>query len=165
MLPDLIKQLPPLKKKYVKHEAYKNQTIEDVFEPETLSKSQVQEVKTLRSSVFMNKDNGFLKVELPFDAQISQVFASYVDDLDQDGDLDIILAGNQTKIKPELGSNNASYGLVLIRKEEGYIALSLKESGIFVPNETRQIKKVTIAEKEVFLFIRNNEKSLAFELN
>lgn len=165
MLPDLIKQLPPLKKKYVKHEAYKNQTIEDIFDPETLGKSQVQEVKTLSSSVFMNKDNGFAKVELPFDAQISQVFTSYVEDLDQDGDLDIILAGNQTKIKPELGSNNASYGLVLIREEESYIALSLEESGIFVPNETRQIKKVTIAEKEVFLFIRNNEKSLAFELN
>ena len=51
----------------------------------------------------MNNSNGFLKVELPFDAQLHK-FASYVDDLDQDGDLDIILAGNQTKIKPELGS-------------------------------------------------------------
>ena len=34
MLPDLIKQLPPLKKKYEARDG-KNQTIKDVFEPET----------------------------------------------------------------------------------------------------------------------------------
>lgn len=165
MLPDLIKQLPPLKKKYVKHEAYKDQTIEDIFDPETLSNSQVLEVKTLSSTLFINGENSFESIELPFDAQISQVFASHIEDVNGDGDLDIILAGNQKRVKPELGSNNASYGLVLLAKEDAYIALSLEESGIFVPNETRHIKKLKIGEKEVILFIRNNEKSLAFELN
>lgn len=165
MLPDLIKQLPPLKKKYVKHEAYKNQTMEDIFDQQTLERSQTLEVKTLNTTLFLQEENQFNAHELPFEAQISQIYASHMEDLNQDGLVDIILAGNQKRIKPELGSNNASYGVVLLAKPDGFYALPIDQSGIYVPNETRHIEKIKIDEKEVFVFIRNNEKSLAFELN
>jgi hypothetical protein len=165
MLPDLIKQLPLLKKKYVKHEAYKNQTMEDIFDQQTLERSQTLEVKTLNTTLFLQEENQFNALELPFEAQISQIYASHMEDLNQDGLVDIILAGNQKRIKPELGSNNASYGVVLLAKPDGFYALPIDQSGIYVPNETRHIEKIKIDEKEVFVFIRNNEKSLAFELN
>lgn len=166
MLPDLIKQLPELKKKYVKHEAFKDQSIEDVFSSEVLSKSVVHQVQTLSSAFFLQTEVGFQSYEFPFEAQISQVFASHVEDLNKDGYLDIILAGNQKRIKPELGSNNASFGLVLLGNAEGtFEAMPLEESGIYVPDETRAIKKLQVGEKEAFLFIRNNKKSLAFGLN
>lgn len=166
MLPDLIKQLPALKKKYVKHESYKDQTIEDIFEQEVLENSLVHEVKMLASTYFIQDAQGFSPHEFPFEAQISQVYASYVEDLNEDGYLDILLAGNQRRVKPELGSNNASYGLILFGGQEGlFTPLSIEASGLWAPDETRAIKKIAIGEKEVFLFIRNNEKSLAFELN
>ena len=166
MLPDLIKQLPSLKKKYVKHEAYKNQTIEQIFEPEVLANSIVHQVQQLSSAYFLQAEEGFVMYEFPFEGQISQVFASYTQDLNSDGLVDIILAGNQKRVKPELGSNNASYGLVLLGIQDGgFEAMPLEESGLWVPEETRAIKKLLIGEKEVIVFIRNNEKSLAFELN
>jgi len=166
MLPDLIKQLPGLKKKYVKHEAYKDQTIEDIFDADLIANSMINEVKILANAVFIQSESGFEYQELPYEAQISQVFSSHVEDLNGDGLKDLIIAGNQTRIKPELGSNNASYGLVLFNTQgSGFKALSLEEAGIVVPNETRAIKKINIGKKEVYLFIRNNEKSLAFELN
>lgn len=165
MLPDLIKQLPPLKKKYVKHEAYKDQQIEDIFEPDVLEKSIVNKVQTLATSWFIQTENGFDEQPLPFAAQISQVFASHIEDFDGDGELDLLIGGNQKRIKPELGSNNAAYGLLLLGSARGdFEAVSLEKSGIVVPNETRGIKKLQLGEKERWLFIRNNDKSLAFEL-
>lgn len=166
MLPDLIKQLPELKKKYVKHESYKNQTIDDIFTEEVLANSQISKVYMLESAIFLQSNNRFEKKVLPFEAQISQVYASHVEDLNDDGLLDLMIAGNQKRVKPELGSNNSSYGSILMGTKEGqFQAMDLESSGLYVPNETRAIKKLKIGEKEVFLFIRNNEKSLAFELN
>lgn len=166
MLPDLIKQLPELKKKYVKHEAYKDQSIDDVFNQDVLAQSVIHQVHTLSSAYFIQNENGFQTIDFPFEAQVSQVYASHVEDFNLDGYQDVMLAGNQKRIKPELGSNNASYGLVLLGNADGtFKALPLEEAGIYVPDETRAIKKLQVGEKEAFVFIRNNKKSLAFELN
>jgi hypothetical protein len=166
MLPDLIKQLPALKKKYVKHEAYKDQRIQDIFEETVLANSIVGEAQILSSAVFIQAEGRFEFQALPFAAQISQIYASHIQDLNKDGIQDIMIAGNQKRVKPELGSNNASYGLVLLGNTDGtFDPLAIEASGLIVPEETRSIKKIIVGEKVVFLFIRNNEKSLAFELN
>jgi len=166
MLPDLIKQLPALKKKYVKHEAYKDQRIQDIFAEEVLANAIIGEAQMLSTAVFIQQNGLFEFQELPFAAQISQVYASQIEDFNGDGISDLMIAGNQKRVKPELGSNNASYGLVLIGNSDGsFYPMTIEESGIIVAEETRSIKKIKIDQKEVFLFIRNNEKSLAFELN
>ncbi len=55
---DLVSALPYLKKKYLKYEDYKNQTIKDIFPKEQLEKAVRLEAKEMRSSVFINNKNG-----------------------------------------------------------------------------------------------------------
>ena len=166
MLGDLTKQLPMLKKKYIKHEYYKDQTIEDMFDERILSNSVVSEVNTLAHAVFIQNENGFEQKELPWQAQISQVFTTHAEDLDGDGNLDLLLAGNQTRMKPEIGINNASYGLTLMGGGNGdFTPLSLQESGILVKDDTRQIKKIEMGGEQVYLFVRSNDKAVAFKKN
>ncbi len=166
MLMDITKQLPMLRKKYIKHELYKDQTIEDMFDPAILSKSVVSEVKELGHAVFIRTADGFEQKQLPWEAQISQVFASYIEDLDGDGNLDVLLAGNQTRMKPEMGINNASYGLTLMGNGRGtFTALSLQQAGLLVKNDTRSIQPIEIGGEKIYLFVRSNEEALAYRRN
>ncbi|MBO3698872.1 VCBS repeat-containing protein [Roseivirga sp. E12] len=165
LLPDLVKQLPGLRKKYVKHESYKDQTIEDLFDKETLGNSIKSNVQELRTSIFYQESDGsFRQSPLPAEAQFSQVFSILPEDINQDGLIDLIIGGNQTRMKPEMGINNGSYGLTLLNiGNENFKALKPSESGILVRNDTRQIKKIKVKGEEVFLFVRSNENSLAYK--
>ncbi|OEK02607.1 hypothetical protein BFP97_14220 [Roseivirga sp. 4D4] len=165
LLPDLVKQLPGLRKKYVKHESYKDQTIEDIFDQETLGNSLKSQANELRTSIFFQEPNGgFRKVPVPAEAQFSQVFSILPEDVNDDGLIDLIIGGNQTRMKPEMGINNGSYGLTLLNLgNEDFKALKPSESGILVRNDTRQIKKIEIRGEGVFLFVRSNESSLAYK--
>lgn len=165
LLPDLVKQLPGLRKKYVKHESYKDQTIEDLFDQKTLDNSLKSIVNELNTSIFYQQPNGgFRKIPLPAEAQFSQVFSILPEDVNGDGLIDLIIAGNQTRMKPEMGINNGSYGLTLLNLgDERFEALKPSASGILVRNDTRQIKKIRIKGEDVFLFVRSNESSLAYK--
>lgn len=165
LLPDLVKQLPSLRKKYVKHESYKDQTIEDVFDKEVLSASVKSSAVELRTSIFYQQPNGsFRKVALPAEAQFSQVFSLLPEDVNNDGLLDLIIGGNQTRMKPEMGINNGSYGLTLLNAgNEKFKALKPSESGILVRNDTRQIKKINVNGESMFLFVRSNESSITYK--
>src|SRR5678815_2865688 len=55
---DLVGVLPYLKKKYLRYENYKEQTIEDIFSPDQLSKAIKLDAYTMQSSVFINNKNG-----------------------------------------------------------------------------------------------------------
>lgn len=167
LLPDLVKQLPNLRKKYVKHESYKDQSIQDIFEAETLSRTVKLEVQTLESKVFYGQSDGtYQSSPLPSEAQFSQVFSILAGDIDDDGLQDLIIGGNQTRMKPELGINNASYGLTLLNSKDGKLRpLRPSESGIYVKNDTRQIKKLRLGQNDVLMFIRSNERSVVFKKN
>ncbi len=165
LLPDLVKQLPGLRKKYVKYESYKDQTIEDIFDQETLGNSIESQANELRTSIFYQQPNGgFKKTPLPAEAQFSQVFSILPEDVNDDGLIDLIIGGNQTRMKPEMGINNGSYGLTLLNLgDEDFKVLKPSESGILVRNDTRQIKKIKVKGEDVFLFVRSNESSLAYK--
>ena len=111
---DLVAVLPYLKKKYLKYDSYKEQTIEDIFTKEQLEKAIKLEAKEMRSSVIMNNKNGtFTLKPLPVEAQFSTVSGISVSDYDGDGKADILLGGNFYQSKPEVGIYDASYGLLL----------------------------------------------------
>src|SRR5215208_7213896 len=54
---DLVNVLPYLKKKYLKYESYKNQTMEDIFTKEQLSNAIKLDAREMRSSVIINNGN------------------------------------------------------------------------------------------------------------
>src|SRR5450432_2291547 len=87
---DLVGELPYLKKKYLKYDSYKEQTIEDIFTKEQLDKAVKLEAKEFHSSVLMNDGKGkFVIKPLPMEAQFSTVYGIMVKDYDGDGKEDI----------------------------------------------------------------------------
>ena len=83
---DLVSILPSLKKKYLKYESYKEQTVEDIFTPEQLKAALKLEAYTMQSSVLMNSGKGtFSLLPLPTEAQFSPMYGIAAADFDKDG--------------------------------------------------------------------------------
>jgi len=162
---DLVGELPYLKKKYLKYENYKEQTITDIFTPEQLSKATRLDAYEMRSSVFINTGKGSFTMEpLPTEAQFSPVYGISVNDYDKDGKQDILLGGNFYQSKPEVGIYDASYGLLLKGDGKGNFApVNEQQSGILVKGQVRNISEIKSGKKKLIVFAMNNEAPKIFD--
>jgi len=156
---DLVSVLPYLKKKYLKYENYKEQTIGDIFTPQQLSQAIRLEAMVMESSVFINNKNGtFTRISLPEAAQVSIMYGINVDDFDGDGNMDILMGGNLYEAKPEVGIYDASYGVMLKGDGKGeFTALTANQSGINIRGAVRDIISLSVKKNKMLLFARNND--------
>ncbi|MFN7119089.1 MAG: VCBS repeat-containing protein [Saprospiraceae bacterium] len=155
---DLVMQMPSLKKKYLKYENYKNQTIHDIFTPEQLKGTVEQRVFITQTSVLLNEGGGnFTLKPLPLQAQLAPIYGLAVEDFNQDGNVDIIMGGNFYHAKTEVGIYDASYGLYLQGDGKGgFQPLSAAESGFQVKGEVRDIMTIKIGNRRHVIIARNN---------
>lgn len=156
---DLISQMREMKKKYLKYESYKGQTIEDLFTPEQLKNSIVHEVVRLQSSLLINDGKGNFKVQnLPMEAQLSPVYAILPNDFDGDGNIDLLLGGNLLNVKPEMGQYDASFGCYLKGNGNGtFTWLPPAQSGIKIKGEIRDFALLENGNAPLLIVARNND--------
>jgi hypothetical protein len=156
---DLVSQIPSLKKKYLKYETFKNETLTDIFTPEQLKNALELKVYELKSSVAINDGKGkFTLRALPLEAQFSPVYGIEVSDVDKDGILDILSGGNFYSVKPEVGRYDAGYGLFLKGDGKGnFETVSSQESGILIDGEVRDIVTLKTRGGSLIVFSRNND--------
>jgi hypothetical protein len=103
-------------------------------------------------------------IKLPMEAQFSPVYAISAGDYDKDGNCDIILGGNQYRNKPEIGINDASYGLFLKGKGNGdFEPIPGRISGLMVKGEIRDIIEMDINGNHIVIFARNNDNLMFFK--
>lgn len=165
---DISAQLPFLKKKFLRYDAYAGKTIDQVFSAGQLKTASVLQVNNAETCIFINQGNNqFKPAALPVQTQISTVYSCLAKDVNNDGLKDIILAGNFFGLKPELGRMDANYGVILAGSKTGaYTYLPPAVTGFFVKGETRDLKLVQLATKEtVLLAAKNNEPLQLFKLN
>ncbi|MCC6460015.1 MAG: VCBS repeat-containing protein [Saprospiraceae bacterium] len=138
---DLVKQIPSLKKKYLKFEAYQNQTIEQVFSAEQLKSALKKEAPWLQTAVLWNRGQGKFELQaLPAPAQVAPVFAVAVADFSGDGYPDILLAGNEERCKPETGICLASRGTLLCGDGKGqFVVAPARQSGLWLDGVVRDL--------------------------
>ncbi len=162
---NLVGQLPGLKKKYLKYEAYKEQTIEDIFTPEELERGRRLEATTLASMVFWNDGTGvFTGQELPVEAQFAPMYAGEVTDLDG-GTPEVLLGGNLWEVKPEAGRYDASYGVTLSLQGGSYRTMPPERSGYLTKGPVRAIRRINTPEGPRLLVVRNNLPPQWFKRN
>jgi hypothetical protein len=157
---DLVAVLPALKKKYLKYESYKNQTIEDIFSKEQLAKSTKLEAYTMQSTVYINNKNGtFTAKPLPTSAQLSSMYAIAAEDFDGDGNTDILMAGNFYESKPEAGIYDASYGTLMKGDGKGnFTAIPPQQSGINIKGAVRDLQIIKVNKKKIIIVAKNNDQ-------
>jgi hypothetical protein len=161
---DLIRSIPFLKSRYPTYEAYAGQTVTDIFTPEQLADAGLKKAYTFATSLVRNNGDGsFTLVPLPPEAQIAPVYGILAGDFDEDEDQDLLLAGNFSNVKPEIGRMTASYGLFLCGDGKGtFVPVPTRESGFRVPGQARDIQRVRTNRGELYVVTRNNDRTLVF---
>ena len=158
---DLVMQMPGLKKRYLKYNSYKNQTVHDIFSPKKIRTSHVNLVHDLKTSAFLNKGNDFEKINLPIESQFSNIFSVDIDDYNNDGFSDIILAGNLYNVKPEVGRYDANYGQILLGSEElKFKAVPYNYSGLSMDSQVRDFSILKNLGGKNYLLVLNNNDTL-----
>ena len=156
---DLVMQVPSLKKRYLRYESYVNQKVLDIFPPDQFPRTLSLKAYTLSSAVWLNTGGGkFKRYELPAPAQLFPVYAILARDFDKDGQLDLLLGGNQYRSKPETGIYAAGQGLFLRGDGNGrFRALLPGESGVRISGEMRSLAPLNIKNRAVVLIGKNND--------
>ncbi|MBA2245839.1 MAG: VCBS repeat-containing protein [Gemmatimonadetes bacterium] len=164
---DLIKSLSFLKTRFLKYADYAERSATDIFTPEALADAVLKEAHTFATTLVRNNGDGsFTLVPLPTEAQFAPVYGILASDLDGDGKLDLLLAGNFDGVKPEIGRMSASYGLFLRGDGKGNFApVRAAQSGFLVPGQARDIQRIRTQEGELYVVARNNDRPLVFRAN
>ncbi|WP_111611431.1 VCBS repeat-containing protein [Algoriphagus yeomjeoni] len=162
--PALLRQIPSLRKQLLTYESYQNKSLEELFPEAVWANSLTLTAGILETSLWINDGTGnFLRTDLPLEIQSAPVY-SITSIPGKTGESFLIFGGNQSRIKPELGSQMGSYGWVL--KPNGknqWKILKPEESGLFVPGEIRDFIQISLENKPNLVVLRNNDKPLVFE--
>ncbi len=164
--PDMVRQLPYLKKRFPSHAAYAGKQITEIFTAEELNKAVVKKAYTFASTVFYgNQDGIFQARQLPTEAQFAPVYAIMVDDFDSDGFKDLLLSGNFYGVPPQLGRYDASYGTLLKGDGTGgFTSVSAWNSGLSLTGQVRDMVSLAWRGKSVLIFAKNNDRIQVYEI-
>ncbi|MBL7978689.1 MAG: VCBS repeat-containing protein [Bacteroidetes Order II. Incertae sedis bacterium] len=142
-LDDLFQQLPILKQRFAaSFTKAGEQPFSGLFSSEQRSGVAVQEATLLQSSVFINDGKGgFTRKALPMAAQFSPIFTIQSADLNGDGKLDLITAGNFYGVKPSVGRYDAGFGTVMSGDGKGgFTEVPNHTTGLWLTGETKAIR-------------------------
>ncbi len=164
---DLVAQLPYLKKKFLRYDAYAGKSIEEVFTEQELKTSQFLTVDETRTCIFYNMGKGyFFKQPLPIRAQLSPIYTILVSDFNSDKRKDIFLGGNFFGLKPEVGKYDASYGTTFLAKANRKFDYSTpKQAGLFVKGEVKDAIEIKNKTQNFIIISRNNDNLQLFSKN
>jgi enediyne biosynthesis protein E4 len=161
----VLKQIPSLKKKFVRYGTYSSATMTDVYDKSTLKEGTVLKAYTFNTTWYKNDGKGnFTAMKLPYIAQMSPTKSIVVQDINNDKNLDILLVGNDYGLEVETNKCDAGNGVVLLGDGKGdFQYVSNRQSGLWANKEAREIKKIKASNgKTTFLVANNNDKVQSF---
>jgi hypothetical protein len=154
---ELVKQLPFLRSRFKTYQSYADAGIKDVFEKGELDDAGQLAINHLETSLFLSTSSEKFQLQaLPVQAQYAPVNAIHVFDYNQDGNEDVLLAGNNSHTKLRLGSMEASYGVLLQGNGQG--AFEYRSQALSGLNIKGDVK--TILQMDDLLFFGINQAPL-----
>jgi len=120
--------------------------------------------RNLYSSIFINDGKGKFEMKhLPNSAQISPILDMIIEDVNNDGNLDVIAVGNMYGAEVETVRYDAGRGICLLGNGKGdFTALSPNKAGFMAWDNAKALKKIKVGNKYVYLIGINNRKLKAF---
>lgn len=165
---ELTEQIVSLKKKNLKASDYAKRTIHELFPKGTVENSIVKKVKTSASVIAVNQGGGKFTIQkLPPRVQLSCVCDITCTDVNNDGNPDLIMAGNNFEYKPQFSRLDASYGNLLLGDGKlGFDWQNYDKSGIKIKDEVKYLGQFMDKHGNLFIMAAiNNNKPKIFALN
>ncbi len=164
---ELIDKMPFLKKRFPDFKSFATATINDLLTDDMRKGAQRLEANNLQSCFVRNDGGGkFTLMPLPAMAQVSVLNGMLVDDFDGDGNLDVMINGNDYGTEVTIGRYDALNGLLLRGNGKGdFMPQSILQSGIYLPGNGKGLIKLLGASGNYLVAGSQNLEALKlFEL-
>ena len=167
-LNQLAQHIPSVKKKYLEHAEFSKVNMKKFLGD--MGDEEIIELKceTTASVWIENLGNGkFTMHELPVEAQFAPVNTIVALDIDQDGNIDLLLAGNEYQTEVSTGRYDASYGLLMKGNGKGqFRSVGPAVSGLILDGDIKHMKIIQAGKHQRFLVAALNNDSLkCFKIN
>ncbi|WP_057940017.1 VCBS repeat-containing protein [Algoriphagus resistens] len=162
---ELLDQMAGMRSKFTDYASYSNAKIEDLFTVQQLEEAQVLVANSLESIYLENTGSGFKARPLPSEAQAFPIYAIQSLDVNADGNMDLILGGNQTFTRIRIGVIDAGFGLVMLGDGKGtFRPLSPSESGIGIKGDIKSILYLQSSGESSVLFGIHNQQIQQYDI-
>ena len=156
---ELLDQVVPLRKKFIKYHQYATAGINDIVPAQKLKTAKTLVLTELHHVVYLSDGAGkYVKKRLPNDVQASRIFS--VNRLVLRGmDTAYLLTGNFYPWRTQWGQNDAGYGSLIQFKSDKLISLSNIETGLYIDGDVRQTAVISSSDNgRLIITAKNNGK-------
>ena len=160
-------QIPSINDKVKSYNEFGQLNLEQIYGNDKLNSSTHYNATNFKTSIFKNVNGETFDVEsLTNDVQFAPTNAILNLDINKDGFNDLIAVGNHYPVEVETGRYDAHIGNVLINNG-GFLLKNeaLKHTGFFANNDNRDMKKITIKDKDYLMISSNRDKIQFFKIN
>lgn len=156
---ELTGQIASLKKQSLKASEYAQKTVSELFPESVFKNTIIKRANTMESVIAINEGGGkFTIKKLPARVQLSCVCGISCADVDQDGNLDLIMGGNNFEFKPQYSRLDASYGHVLLGDGKlNFEWQNYDDSGFYIRDEIKHLKQFKDKDGKTFLIAAIND--------
>lgn len=161
----LTEQMVSLRRVLTRYALYGKSTFAEIFPAAKVEGALILKGTRFASSYIENKGNGSFEFKtLPIEAQLSPVFGIATTDVNEDGNLDVLLVGNSYSTEPLTGYYDAGIGACLQGDGKGnFTAVHANESGFFVDRDAKGLAMIKLQNKVGWITTANRDSVKIFE--
>ena len=159
---EFVSQLPGIRKTIFDYNSYALATVDQLLSSYQNKSTITLQANNLASSFIRNDGKGkFTMHPLPVQAQFSVINGMSVEDFDGDGNLDVVINGNDYGTEVSIGRYDALNGLFLKGDGKGdFSPLSILQSGIYIPGNGKALVMLESAHNKFLLAASQNKGPL-----
>ncbi|WP_242206080.1 VCBS repeat-containing protein [Aestuariivivens insulae] len=157
-------QMPVLKEKIKSYQEFANNDLQGIL-GEGIKTALHYKANEFRSGIFLNRGGEFIFEPFTYEVQRSPINSMLLDDFDNDGQADLLLAGNNYQVEIETTRNDAGVGAFLKGNGKGqFNYMPTYKTGFIANKNVRNMLQVSTTRGTAIIVINNNETHQLFDL-
>ena len=156
---DISLQMTAMKARFKDYTAWAEVSFKNAFLKEEIADALVLKCQTFSSAYIENKGAGKFEIHaLPIEAQLSPIYGMLCTDIDNDGNLDVVCAGNSYAPEVQAGRNDAQGMLILKGNGKGSFVADRTEFN--TASDNKAISSIQSVDGSRLLLVSSNSGSL-----
>jgi len=163
---ELLDQMYSMRSKYTNYASYSDAQLNNIFSSNDLKGATELKVTTLETIYLENTGHGFVRHDLPAEAQFAPVYAITLLDYNKDGNTDMMIGGNQSSIRIRMGVIDANFGQLFEGNGKGgFSYVPQSKSGLKITGDIKSLQMIDIGGVKYMMAGINNYGVETYKLN